>query len=673
MISGLKKKRFFQLIFLILICSCSGNVMQTTVFTDGFQELDPGTKANSDSTNPIIYFDANRGKLGEWSVATSLREQGFNNAWEVKSEGGENFLAQNFTNLNSSNTPLSLISHPLIVAGDSMWSDCTIDVEFTPLAKFDKCGLVFKYRNPSDFFFFGIEGNTVTLKHIQQPVTPLRPIERVLDIRPLVYTPGEKIRATVTLRRNKVSTILNDSIRMFAENLPMHSGKIGLISDLPAKFHKVEVKVLKGEQRKIARRKRQLGRRTDLVLSDHPRMVRWKQFGIHNFASNHNIRLGDLTGDGNKEIVFIQPGLSPGSIQSVAVLSLEGEMLWQYGESRLMTPGSGQELPVQIHDLDGDGAREVLFISEGRIFVLEGRSGELIKQMDLPQTMSVRTLIFADLLGIGRDNCLILSDRSNHLLVLNENFEVLWKQHTESGSQPLVYDLNGDGLQEVIMGYSVFDPEGNLLYDVGEYIGDKCSGVLVYQMLEGENEIPCLVYAAGDWGLLYFDFAGNLIRQNIMGHVSHMSVADYDLEIPGLELAASNMWGSDGLVHMMEASGEVINSYLPVAGINRCQPVNWKGDGEEFLLTSADSIVGGLFDKSGQLAVAFPSDGHPVSYYMVQDLTGDARDELLVWGRDQLWIYTQDDNPRMGNTYSPTRNPLYNYSVYHMSHSFPGW
>jgi len=647
--------------------------MQTTVFTDGFQKLEPGTKPYSNSANPAIYFNEERGKIGEWNVATSLRQPGFSEAWEVKSENGENFLAQTFTNLNSSNNPLSLITHPLVVAGDSMWSDYTVDVEFTPLDKFDKCGVVFKYRNPADFIFFGIEGNTVTLKHIQQAVTPLRPIERILDIRPLVYTPGERIHATVTLRRNKVWTILNDSIRMYAENLPLHSGRIGLISDLPAKFHRVEVKVLKGEQRKLARRKRQLKRRTDLNLGDHPKMVRWKQFDISSFASNQNVRLGDLTGDGNKEIALIQAGSSPLAIGSISILNLDGELLWQYGKPRSMMPGTGEELPVQIHDLDGDGTREVIFVSEGRIHVLEGRSGELIQRIKVPRQMTARTILFADLLGIGRDNCMLLSDRSNYILVLNDQFEVLWSQYTDSGSQPLLHDMNGDGLQEVIMGYSVFDAEGTLLYDVGQYIGDRCNGVLAYQMKDGEREIPCLVYAAGDWGLLFFDFAGNLIRQNIMGHVGYISVADYDLEVPGLEVTASNTWGSDGLVHITETSGDVIHSYLPEAGINRCQPVNWKGDGEEFLLVSADSIAGGLFDQFGQLAVSFPTDGHPVSYYMVQDLTGDARDELLVWGLEQLWIYTQDDNPRMGNTYAPSRNSLYNHSLYHMNHSYPGW
>jgi hypothetical protein len=665
--------RFFHFILLVLLYSCSGNVMQTTVFTDGFQDLEAGEKPGSDPADPAIYFNADRGKLGVWEVATSLRQPGFNEAWEIRREGGLNYLAQTFTNLNSSNTPLSLVSHPLVVAGDSMWNDVTIDVEFTPQAKFDKCGVVFKYRNPADFFFFGIEGNTVTLKHIQQAVTPLRPIERILDIRTLVYTPGERISATVTLRRNKVSTILNDSIRMFAENLPAHSGGIGLISDLPAKFHSVEVKVLKGEERKIARRKRQLQRKIELNLGDHPQMVRWKYLDIREFASNQNLRLGDLTGDGNKELAFIQDGDSPESPPFIAVLNLNGDMLWKYGQSVSMEPGAGEELPVQIHDLDGDGERELIIVSKGAIHILEGRSGKLIQHKVLSIDWTVNSLMFADLLGVGRASCMLLSDRANHLLVLNDQLEVLWSTYTQNGSLPLLHDMDGDHVPEVVMGYSVFDPAGTLLFDVGEYLGDRCNGVLAYQTLFGDREVPCLVYAAGDWGLLYVDFEGRLIRQHIMGHVGYISVADYDLEIPGLEIAASNTWGSSGLVHITDVSGEKIHRFLPAAGINRCQPVNWKGDGEEFLLMSPDSASGGLFDLSGQLAVSFPSDDHPASYYMVQDLTGDARDELLVWDLDQLWIYTQEDNPRMGNTYAPSRTPPYNYSAYRMNGSFPGW
>lgn len=673
MTPGLIHTRLFPFIILLLICSCSGNVMQTTVFTDGFQELEVGEVPHREPSDPAIYFEAQRGTLGSWTVATSLRQEGFSKAWEIRSINGTKYLAQTFTNLDHNNNPYSLITHPLIVAGDSLWNDYTIDVDFTPLAQFDKCGVVFKYRDPTNFFFFGIEGNTVILKHVQQSVTPLRPIEQILEYRPLVWTPGEKMHATVSVRRNKVITILNDSIQMYADNLPAQTGKIGLISDLPARFHRVEVKLLRGEQRKLARRKRQLSRRVELNLSDHPEMVRWKMFPTDEFGTDQNIRLGDLTGDGNKEIVFVRPRPAGNAVGSISVMNLNGELLWQYGNPGSMDPDNGVELPVQIHDLDGDGEREVIFVSGGRIYMLEGKTGTVVRRVRVPSNGTMRSILFGDLMGIGRDNCMILSDRLGTVLALNDRLELLWMQETDSGTQPVIHDLNGDGRHEVLFGYKVFDPEGNLLFNVGTFIGDACNGITISELDEGGRTIPCLLYAAGDWGLMYFDFQGNLLKQHIMGHVDYVSVADFHLDLPGLEVVTSNHWGSDGLVHILASTGNVLCNFLPVPSVSRCLPVNWKGDGEEFFITSADSILGGMVDYLGQPAVMFPSDGHPVTCYMVQDLTGDVRDEVLVWDCDELWIYTQSDNPRMGNTYAPDRIPVYNHSMHQMNRSIPGW
>jgi rhamnogalacturonan endolyase len=673
MISDLIHKRFLQIVSLILITSCSGNVIQTTVFEDGFQELEPGKRPFYGTADPAVSFDTAYGILGKWKVVSNLRQEGFHQAWVIRSEGGENYLAQTFTNLNEKNIPLSLVYHPMVVAGDSLWSDYTIDVEFTPEDKFDKCGVVFAYHPPSDFYFFGIEGNTVTLKQIQQPVTPLRPIEKILDFRPLVWTPGDRFQATVSVRRNKVSILLNDSINLHAEGLDIRAGRIGLISDIPAKFHKVELKLLKGEQRKLARLSRQLARRSDLHLGDHPTMVRWKRFDTREFGTNHNLRLGDLTGDGNKELVFIRPDRSGMGVGRITVLNLNGEVLWSKGLQNTGNLAAGGELPVQIHDLDGDGSREVIYFQDGWINILEGRTGDTKRRKRVPGSPDINSLIFGDLFGTGRDKNLILSDRAHVLLAFNEKLELIWEQQTTTGAHPLVYDMDGDGRHEVMMGYSVFDPEGMLIFDVGAYIGDLCNGVSVGTLLEGETSTPCLIYAAGDWGLLYYDFGGQLLRQNILGHVSYLGVAELNMESPGPEIVTSNAWGTQGMMTVMNAHGSVIHDFLPQLGISRCLSVNWKGDGEEFLIASADTVSGGLLDWQGRLSVKFPSDGHPEKYYMTGELNGDARDEILVWNSNELWIYTQDDNPRMGNTYAPRRIPLYNYSVHQMNRSLPQW
>ena len=57
----------------------------------------------------------------------------------------------------------------------------------------------------------------------------------------------------------------------------------------------------------------------------------------------------------------------------------------------------------------------------------------------------------------------------------------------------------------------------------------------------------------------------------------------------------------------------------------------------------------------------------------VLDLTGDCRDEIVVWDHDEMWVYTQSDNPKLGRLYKPKRNPLYNRSNYQATVSLPGW
>jgi hypothetical protein len=65
--------------------------------------------------------------------------------------------------------------------------------------------------------------------------------------------------------------------------------------------------------------------------------------------------------------------------------------------------------------------------------------------------------------------------------------------------------------------------------------------------------------------------------------------------------------------------------------------------------------------------------GHPDMCNAVLDVTGDCRDEIVVWDPHDLWVYTQSDSPKPGRLYKPKRNPLYNTSNYQATVSLPGW
>ena len=88
---------------------------------------------------------------------------------------------------------------------------------------------------------------------------------------------------------------------------------------------------------------------------------------------------------------------------------------------------------------------------------------------------------------------------------------------------------------------------------------------------------------------------------------------------------------------------------------------------------SGNSHEGGMINGHLRRVVMFPDDGHPDLAAYVINLTGDARDEIVLWDQDRVWIYTQD-RPFVGKKiYAPLRSPDYNESNYRTTVSLPRW
>ena len=49
-----------------------------------------------------------------------------------------------------------------------------------------------------------------------------------------------------------------------------------------------------------------------------------------------------------------------------------------------------------------------------------------------------------------------------------------------------------------------------------------------------------------------------------------------------------------------------------------------------------------MIDGELRRVVMFPDDGHPDLASAVRDVTGDQRDEIVLWDQHRVWIYTQD-------------------------------
>jgi rhamnogalacturonan endolyase len=132
-------------------------------------------------------------------------------------------------------------------------------------------------------------------------------------------------------------------------------------------------------------------------------------------------------------------------------------------------------------------------------------------------------------------------------------------------------------------------------------------------------------------------------------------------------------WGNPGIILLYDGAGHRLNSFEPSSTGHVLNPVNWTGDGQELSLLHAGVREGGLIDGHGRRAVLFPDDGHPDICCEAVNLTGDARDELVVWDHQRIFIYTQDRPFAGPRIYSPLRQPLWNASNYRAEVSLPHW
>ena len=673
----MKTAPLYFILFCFMLSACDFG-KEVILLKDDFTQLPSGKISTDGGAHTEYHFTRELHPFGHWQIASFYHDAASYNAWKVQSYEGKKVIAQT-TSYDKDFT------HPMLIAGDSLWENYTVSLEFFPLDT-AQSGLMFRYRNSRCYYFCGVKNGKAVLKMVKHAIGFHQPYEKILDEKEFSYASGDLIRLEVTVKDHQMVAGFNEDTYLSATDPAYPKGKIGLMADAPTYFNAIQVNTTPQNHQLFDTSYHHRKNEATQLQEAHPKMKLWKKFSTYGFGVGRNLRFGDLNGDGEKDMLIGQvvhhgPTDSHSELSCLTAMTFDGELLWQIGQPDRWKNHLTNDVAFQIHDLDGDGRNEVIYTMNFEIIVADGATGKtkykaptpLITEAGRRRNRFDRVLgdclYFADFRGTGHDRDMVIKDRYNLYWALNDSLEVMWQGNCNTGHYPYAYDMDNDGKDELAIGYTLLDDDGSVLWSLDDQVQDHADGVAIVQLKD--DQPLTFLNAASDEGMFFADMQGNIFRHHYIGHAQNPAVLNLRNDLPGLETLSINFWGNQGIIHYYDAEGNIIHDFEPVQHGSMCLPVNWTGKTEEFFVLSPNVEQGGLYDGWGRKAVIFPDDGHPDMCNAVLDITGDVRDEIVVWDPYEVWVYTQDDNPKAGELYQPNRNPLYNYSNYQMTVSTP--
>ena len=183
---------------------------------------------------------------GNWAVS-AFKSDGSQRAWRLIEEDGARVMHQSYNNKET-------FTHPMLVAGDPLWQNYRVTLDFAPASDKAQSGIVFRYRNDRCYYFAGVQGQKAILKMVRDATGFHKPYEVMLAQKPCSWTPGKYLTAQVDVNDSRIRAQLSNGVLLEAEDKTYPQGKIGLMSDVPTRYKNVAVMATPKEKERFVQR-----------------------------------------------------------------------------------------------------------------------------------------------------------------------------------------------------------------------------------------------------------------------------------------------------------------------------------------------------------------------------------------------------------------------------------
>lgn len=536
------------------------------------------------------------------------------------------------------------------------------------------CGMAFSYITSRCYYAVGINAKYISLyKRNEETFNFIKSVEFDFD---------DFKDYNIKIEVNNITRVYLDDALVIEEKLDItYPSKVALVAKSACRYSDIVCSMSDAEYMLHTKKEKEYNDTLEEKRKKYPKLKCIKKIDLKNFGSGRQIRIANYKGKTYFILAQHQKRMIRDSfahLSSMTCFDIDGNVLWQVGEPNNTFDNSliSCDLPFQIADINNDGKLEVIYARNFEVNIIDLLDGHLIKSMKTPiikddklvkdepfYRLNVDAIRVADFEHLGYKGDFIIKDRYQNVWAYNTNMELMWRyHHKNTGHFPYIYDFNGDGYDEMFVGYDMVDHNGNILFSLP--MNTDHTDEIIYVPLDLKNYK--FVLASGNEGMNIINSDGSIFKHNEIGHAQRVSVAKYDELEEGLQIAATAFWGSDGIVQTYDYLGNLKHQIEVETKGTLVSPVSY--DGKHNLILLHAGVDGGLCDFNLDRVVLFPKDNHPNLTVEVFDIDDDGIDEIICFDLHEMWIYKADNFTKPKDS---IKYPLDSFSNYRGEYIIP--
>lgn len=344
--------------------------------------------------------------------------------------------------------------------------------------------------------------------------------------------------------------------------------------------------------------------------------------------------IADLENDGSPEII-----VAASRAQTLFCLDGRGSQRWAYTlEDRL---SDGFQATPSVGDYDGDGKKEIFWLTRGGTAGCLDALGKLIWRVFLNDQFDYTGPVLADL---NNDNHaeIVFGSESGTLYCLDDTGVVLWRYQSEGHVRGVsaVAKINGAGRVYAVFGGGLeacFDAEGNILWQHKEGLprGQRWSAVAIGDLdADGRLESVC---ATEDFQVIARDAETGAERWRFKGkgnidQTCSFALADFD-NSGKLDVVTGDSSGNVYRIREGQAawSADVRGSIVQGPSIGDVD-----GDGALEILVCSRSNRLVCLSQDGQEKWQYATVAAPLTTPALGDVDGDNQIEVIFTAKDRF-------------------------------------